>query len=281
MLEKQKLFTSIRYRKTSHTQDVKSKRSSQRSLRRLAQPKCDSAFEQKTRIAPSRDTSGSSQNIFFSYNQRKKQSRAQTDNFGTYSTSFWKVGVFFSVKSPNFSRKVCRKIIKTTAYKTKRRRPRFQKNQSCFFNYSVLQDISNAGRKSQGTERSFQKIAQPKRDSAFEQESRFISNGEICGSSQNSFFMYNQRIEPTGAQKDLFWNVLNVSLESFCFAEETKAVFISIRCPKTSQTQDVKNKITRLSHRKLAQPTRDSAFEQKTFIFPSREIWRSSQYNFL
>ena len=64
-----------------------------RSFRQPVQPKHDPAFEQKTRIAPSRETSGSSQNIFFSYNQRKKQSRAQTDIFGTYSTSFSKVSV--------------------------------------------------------------------------------------------------------------------------------------------------------------------------------------------
>ena len=119
--------------KYSVSQDISNagwkSQSSERSVQKIAQMKRDSAFEQKTRMPPSRDTSGSSQNIFFSYNQRKKQSRAQTDNFGTYSTSFWKVGVFFLVKSPNISRKVCRKIIKTIAYKTKRRRPRFRKYQ--------------------------------------------------------------------------------------------------------------------------------------------------------
>ena len=86
------VFLSIRYRKTSQTQDVKSQ-STEPSLRKLAQPKRASAFEQRTRIVPSRETSGSYQNIFFSYNQRKKQSRAQTDIFGTYSTSFWKVSI--------------------------------------------------------------------------------------------------------------------------------------------------------------------------------------------
>ena len=122
---------SIRYPKTSQTQDVKIE-STKRSLRKLAQWKRDSACEQKARIVPSRETSGSCQNIFFCYNQRKKQSIAQTDVFGTYSTSFWKVGVSFSVKSPNFVRKVCTKIIKTFAYNTKRRRPHFQKNQKLF-----------------------------------------------------------------------------------------------------------------------------------------------------
>ena len=125
------VFLSYRYRKTSQTQDVKSQ-STERSVRKNAQPKRDSAFEEKTRIVPRRETSGSSQNIFFSYNQRKKQSSAQRDIFGTYSTSFWKFCVLFSVKSPNIFRKVCAKIIKTIAHNTKRRRPRFRKNQKLF-----------------------------------------------------------------------------------------------------------------------------------------------------
>ena len=41
------VFSSIRYRKTSQTQDVKSQ-STKRSVRKLAQPKRDSAFAQKT-----------------------------------------------------------------------------------------------------------------------------------------------------------------------------------------------------------------------------------------
>ena len=49
-------FVSIRYRKTSQTQDVKSQ-STERSVQNVAQPKRNSAFEQKTRIVPSRETS--------------------------------------------------------------------------------------------------------------------------------------------------------------------------------------------------------------------------------
>ena len=91
------VFMGIRYRKTSQTQDVKSQ-STKHSLRKVAQPKRDSAFEQKTPIVPRGEISGSSENNFFSYNQRKKQSRALKDIFGTYSTSFWKVCVLLSVK---------------------------------------------------------------------------------------------------------------------------------------------------------------------------------------
>ena len=87
-------FLSIRYRKTSQTQDVKS-RCTERSVRgKIAQPKRDSAFEQKTRIVHCREISTSSQNSFFIYNQRIKPTRAQKDIFGTYSRSFWR---YFSV----------------------------------------------------------------------------------------------------------------------------------------------------------------------------------------
>ena len=66
--------------------------------------------------------------------------------------------------------------------------------------------------------RSFRQPAQPKRDSAFEQETCFVSSAEIWGSSQNSFFGWNQSNKTTRAQKKHFWNVLNVVLESFSFA---------------------------------------------------------------
>ena len=65
-------FLSIRSRKTSQTQDVKCK-STKGSLWSLAQPKGDSAFEQKVRIVPSREISGRSQNIFCSYSQKRSK----------------------------------------------------------------------------------------------------------------------------------------------------------------------------------------------------------------
>ena len=125
------VFISNPYRKTSQTQDVKSQ-STKRSLRELAQPKCDSAFEQKTRIVPSREVSGSSQNKFCSYNQKKTAEQSSNRHFGTYSTSFWKVGVFFLLKSPYNFRNGYTKIVKTIAHNTKRRMPRFRKNQKLF-----------------------------------------------------------------------------------------------------------------------------------------------------
>ena len=213
-LETKAVFIIIRYPKTSQTQDVKSQ-STKLSLRELAQPERDSASEQKTRIVPSRETSGSSQIIFFSYNQRKKQSSAQTDIFGTYSTSFCKVDVFLSERSPITFRTVCTKIIKTIAHNPKRRRPRFRKNQKLFFPSFWYRKTSQTEEvKSQSTAHSVRKIPQPKRDSAFEQKTRIVSCRETSASSQNSFFIYNQRIQPSRAQKDIsgtytmsFWKV--------------------------------------------------------------------------
>ena len=163
------VLIGIRYRKTSQTQDIKSQ-STKRNLRGLAQPKPDSAFEQKTRIVSSREVWGSSQNRLFSYNQRKKASRAQKDNFGTYSTSFWKF---------------------------------------CF---------------------PFGEIAQ------------YSSEG-LCENHQNQCTQY--RTTKT------------------TFPKKSKAVFLSIRYRKTSQTQDVKSQSTKRSLRKLAQAKPNTTVEQK------------------
>ena len=64
---------------------------------------------------------------------------------------------------------------------------------SCFYKYSITQDSSNAGCKEQSTKRSLRRLAQPKRDSAFEQKTRIVPSRETSGSSQNIFFSYNQR----------------------------------------------------------------------------------------
>ena len=86
------VFISIRYRKTFQTQDIKSQ-STERRVPKLAQPKRGSAFEPETHFVSSGEMWASSQNSFFNYNQSNKPTRAQKDNFGTYSTSFWKVSV--------------------------------------------------------------------------------------------------------------------------------------------------------------------------------------------
>ena len=195
------------------------------------------------------------------------QSRSQTDIFGTYSTSFWKVGFFLSMRSPITFQKVCMKIIKTIAYNTKRRRPRFpKKSKAVFISIRYRKTSQTQDVRSQSTELSVRKIAQPKHDSAFEQKTRIGSCRHITPSSQNSFFLQPKN-QAEQSSKRLFWNVLNVILESFCFAQETKAVFVSIRYPKTSQTQDVKSQKTKRSLQELAQPKRDSLFEKRHVLF--------------
>ena len=222
---------SIRYPKTSQTQEVKSE-NTKPNLRKLAQPERDSTFEQKTRIIPKRETSGSSQKIFFSYNQRKKQSRAQADIFGTYSTSFWKVCVFLSVKSPNIFRKVLTKIIKTIAHNTKRRRPRFRKKQKLFFlsiryrKTSQTQDV-----KSQSTERSVRKIAQPKRDSAFEQETRFVSNWRSEEALKTLFLVTTKATSPPELKKT-FLERTERHFEKFLFYSRNKSCFYKYSIPR-------------------------------------------------
>ena len=108
------------------------------------------------------------------------------------------------MRSPFIFRKVCTKIFKTIAYNTKRQRPRFRKYQKLFINNRYRKTSQTQDVRSQSTRLSVRKLAQPKRDSAFEQETRIVSSGEIWGSSENSFFSYNQSNKPTRAQKDVF-----------------------------------------------------------------------------
>ena len=78
--------------------------------------------------------------------------------------------------------------------------------------------------KSQSTNRSLRSLARPKRDSAFEQKTRIVPSRGISASSQNSFFLQPKN-QAEQCSKRHFWNVLNVVLENFYFAEATKAVF--------------------------------------------------------
>ena len=206
-------------------------------------------------------------NSFFLKNQRMKPSRAQKDIVGTYSTSFWKVGVFLAVRSPIIFWKVRTKNIKTVAYKTKRRRPRFRNERIKNFFKSIryrktsqTQDV-----KSQSTKRSLRELAQPKRDSAFEQIKRIVPSRETSGSSQNIIFSYNQRKNQSRAQTDVF-GTYSTSFWKVSVLLKKQTLFISIRYHKTSQTQDVKSQSTKRSLRSLAQPKRDTAFEQKDVL---------------
>ena len=167
--ETKAVFIGIRYHKTSQKQDVKNQ-STKRSHRSLAQPKSDSGFEQKTRIVPSREISGSSQNRFFSYNQRKKQSRAQKDKFGTYATSFWKVCVFLSVKSTKFFGKFVRKASKQLHTIQNHEDHVSKKSNAVFLNIRYRKTSQTQDVKSQSTKPSIRKLAQAKANTAVEQK---------------------------------------------------------------------------------------------------------------
>ena len=184
-------------------QDAKSQ-STEGSVRKLAQPKRDSAFEQETPIVSCREISASSQNSFFSYNQRIKPSRAQKDMFGAYSTSSWKVGVFFRWNCPIFFERLIWKPSKQLHTKQNDKTTFLKISKAVLISFRYRKTSQTQDEESQRTERSVQKIAQPKRDSAFEQETRIVSSSEISASSQNSFFSYNQKMKPSRAQKDIF-----------------------------------------------------------------------------
>ena len=142
-----------------------------------------------------------------------------------------------------------------------------KKSKAVFISIRYPKTFPTQDVKSQRTERSVRKIAQSIRDSAFEQKLRIVSSGEIWGSSQNCFFSYNQSNKPARGQK-VFFGTYSTSLwKVSVLLKRKKAVFISIRHHKTSQTQDVKSQSTKPSLRKLAQPKRDSAFEQKHVSF--------------
>ena len=139
-----------------------------------------------------------------------------------------------------------------------------EKNQKLFFlsiryrKTSQTQDV-----KSQNTKGGVRKLAQAKRDSASEQETRIVSCREISASSQNSFFIYNQRIQPSRAQKDISGTYSTSFWKVSILLKQQKLFFISIRYPKTSQTQDGKSQSTNRSLRKPVQAKPNTAVEQK------------------
>ena len=138
------VFLSIRYRKTSQTQDVKSQ-STKRSLRELAQPKRNSAFDQKTRIVSSREFSGSSQNRFLSYNQTKSPVEVKKTILERTQRRFGKFVFSFPWDRPLFFRRFVLKTSKQLHTIQNDKDHISEKIKSSFYKYSVSQDISNAG----------------------------------------------------------------------------------------------------------------------------------------
>ena len=122
---------------------------------------------------------------------------------------------------------------------------------------SQTQDV-----KSQSTKRSLRELAQPKRDSAFEQKHVLFQVERTEEVLKTDFLVTTKGTSPAEPKKT-FLERTQRRFERFYFAQETKAVLMSIQYHKTSQTQDVKSQSTKRSLRELAQPKRDSAFEQK------------------
>ena len=147
------------------------------------------------------------------------------------------------MRSPIIFRKVCTKIIKTIAYNTKRRSPRFRKNEKLLL--EVLGIARNLKRieKSQSTERSLRSLAQPKRDSAFEQKTRIVPSRETSGSSQYIVFSYNQKKAKHSSNRR-FWDVLNVFLESWCFPFGEIAHYLSEGLYENHQNNCIQYKTT-------------------------------------
>ena len=138
------------------------------------------------------------------------------------------------MKSPNTFRRVQTKIIKTFAHNTKQRRPRFRKKSEAVFisiryrKTSQTQDV-----KSQSTERSVREIALPKRDSAFEQETRFVSNWKSEDVVKAAFLVTTKATSPPELKKKLLERTER-RFGKFLFCSRNKSCFY-----KFSISQDI------------------------------------------
>ena len=97
---------------------------------------------------------------------------------------------------------------------------------------------------------------------------------------KTAFLVTTKKTSPPEIKKT-FLELTQRRFGSFVFRSRKKGVFLNIRFHKTSQTQDAKSESTKRSLRKLAQPKRDCAFEQKPRNVPSRQTLGSSQKFFL
>ena len=141
------------------------------------------------------------------------------------------------MRSPIIFRKVCTKIIKTIAHNTKQRRPRFRKNQKLFFSKnSVSQDISNAGCKEPILPNAaFEKYRSQKVTLQLNKKHVLFHVERSQQNLKTAFFIYNQRIKPTRAQKDIF-GTYSTSFWKFLFCSRNKSCFY-----KYSVSQDISN----------------------------------------
>ena len=182
----------------------------------------------------------------------------------------------FRWNRPKFFGRFVRKLSKQWHTKQNDEGHVSEKIKSCFFlsiRYRKISQTQNVN--SQSTERCVRgKIAQPKRDSAFEQNTRIVPSEEFWGCSQ-IFFLVRTKEKSKAELKQTFlesmqrhsgklvfffrWdrplfseglyenhqnNCIQNKTTQTTLPKKSKAVFISVRYRKTSQTQDVKSQIT-------------------------------------
>ena len=185
-------------------------------------------------MVQSRETSGSSQNIFFLVTTKEKSKAELKQAFlertkrrsGKFVFSLrWNRSIFFG----RFRRK-------TIAHKTKWWRPRFRKGSKAVF-ISIRYRKTSQTRvvKSQSTKRSVRKLAQPKPDSTFEQETRLVSWREISGRSQNSFWVTTEATSPPELKKP-FLERTQRRFGKFLFCSRSGSCFCNY-----SMSQDISN----------------------------------------
>ena len=199
------------------------------SFRQPAQPKRDSALKQKARIVSSREIWGSSQNRFFTYNQ-KKPSRAQKDIFGTYSTSFWKVSIL--LRKPIFL-----KVLDITRH-LKRRMERAKVPNVAFEVWRSRNVTLHLNKK--------HVLFQVKRSEE---------------NVKTGFLITTEATSPPELKKT-FLERTQPRFGKFLFCSGNQFFFKGIRYHKTSQTQDGTSQSTNRSLRKLAQAKPNTSVER-------------------
>ena len=153
---KKAVFISIRYHKTSQTQVIKSQ-STKRSVRKLKQPKRDPHLNKKQVLFQVERSEEVLKTTFLL--QPKKQAHQSSRRH------FWNV---LNVVLENFG---------------------FEQETAVFKSFRYHKTYQTQFVNSQSTKPSLRKKAQPKRESAFEQETRFVPSRETSGSSQKIFLV--------------------------------------------------------------------------------------------
>ena len=159
--------------------------------------------------------------------------------------------------------KICTETFKKNVHNPKQRRPRSPKKiKSCFFKYSVSQDISNAGCKEPKYQTWRWKTSAAKTWLCIWTKNTYCSKQRDLRKFSKQFFRYNWSNKPTRAQKP-FEERTQRRFGKFLFRSRNKKFFTSIRYHKTSQTQDGKSQCTNRSLLKPAQAKPNTAVEQK------------------